>query len=294
MTTHAPNEALLDPLLVRTFLAVAEAGSISGGARRVFRTQSTASTQIQNLEEQLGVRLFTRDTRTLSLTEEGARFRAHAERLLEVNREALLALRPEPARPSLRVGFSEYFEPERLAQLVRRLHQEWPDHRFELRVAQSKVIEREFAAKRLEVAVVSRLSRTRGDATEQLHWVSARGLALPAAAPLSLVLLPPDCALHALAVETLERAGLAHRVAVTCSGSAGIHAALRGGLGFGCLNLGAVPDDLEARTERRLPSLPSLRFEWRRRSGPLASRVAELLAAEARSTKSLPMRRGLA
>src|SRR6478609_427340 len=106
MTKHAPNEPLIDPLLVRTFLAVAEAGSISGGARRVFRTQSTASTQIQNLEEQLGVRLFERDTRRLSLTEEGERFRGHAERLLEANHQALLALRTEVVRPTLRVGLS--------------------------------------------------------------------------------------------------------------------------------------------------------------------------------------------
>src|SRR6187399_236859 len=197
MTKDAPSEPLIDPLLVRTFLAVAEAGSISGGARRVFRTQSTASTQIQNLEEQLGVRLFERDTRRLALTEEGERFRGHAERLLEVNHQALLALRADIERPTLRIGFSEYFQPERLGLIVRRLHREWPECRFEL-------------------AVVSRLARGASSraSAERLHWVSSPEFSLPAQSALPLVLLPPDCGLHALALQVLTRAGTSHRVAV--------------------------------------------------------------------------------
>jgi len=279
MTKTASSEPLIDPNLVRTFLAVAEEGSISGGARRVFRTQSTASTQIQNLEEQLGVRLFERDTRRLALTEEGERFRGHAERLLEVNHQALVALRPEVTRPVLRIGFSEYFRPERLGPVVRSLNREWPDYRFDIRVAQSSVLELEFEAKRLDLAVVSRLSRAPSDdpLAERLHWVSSPEFLLPARGPLPLVLLPPDCGLHALALQALTRAGTPHRVAVVCSGTAGVHAALRGGLGVGCLNEGAIPHDLNVRTGRSLPVLPSMHFDWRTRRGTLASRIANLL-----------------
>ena len=281
MTKHNANEPLIDPMLVRTFLAVAEAGSISGGARRVFRTQSTASTQIQILEELLAVRLFERDTRRLALTEEGERFMSHAERLLEVNHQALRALRAEVVRPTLRIGFSEYFQPERLGQIVRRLHRQWPEYRFELRVAQSSLLKQEFEANRLDLAVLSKLSRVGqgGARAERLHWVSAPELSLPAQGPLPLVLLPPDCALHALALQLLERAGTVHRVAVICSGTAGVHAALRGGLGLGCLNEGSIPGDLRPRTDRRLPALPSMRFDWRARPGTLAAQVASLLSA---------------
>lgn len=278
---------LLDPTLVNTFLAVAEEGSISAGARRVFRTQSTASTQIQALEEQLGARLFDRDTRRLALTEEGTLFLAHARRLLEVNQLALSALRSERHRPVLRVGFSEYFRPERLGRFARRLQLEWPGHRFELRVAQSRVLEQEFAAEQLDLAVVSRLTRSRpaaggphaGADAEPLHWVSAPRLPLPERDALPLVLLPPDCPLHALAVAALDRAGVRHSLAVTCSGTAGIIAALRAGLGVGCLNESAIVDDLARCRGSRLPALPSLRFEWRVRKGTPAAHVAALLRA---------------
>ncbi|MEY2937100.1 MAG: hypothetical protein RL033_7849 [Pseudomonadota bacterium] len=276
---RAASGPLLDPALVNTFLAVAEEGSISAGARRVFRTQSTASTQIQALEEQLGARLFDRDTRRLSLTQEGALFIAPARRLLEVNQAALSAVRGERPRPVLRIGFSEYFKPELLGRFARRLRAEWPDHRFELRVAQSRVLEREFDAQQLDLAVVSKLTRARaGAGAEPLHWVSAPQLALPEGVALPLVLLPPDCPLHTLALEALSRAGVPHFVAVTCSGTAGVHAALRGGLGVGCLNASAIVDDLSPRREPRLPPLPALRFEWRSRRGTTAARIAAVLS----------------
>jgi DNA-binding transcriptional LysR family regulator len=282
MTVDRPSDALLDPLLVKTFLAVAEEGSISAGARRVFRTQSTASTQIRTLEELVGARLFDRDTRTLALTAEGERFVEYAERLLVANAEAANALRaPTPAQ-TLRVGFSEYFQPERVVGLVRRLAAEWPSCRFELCVALSRVLEREFEARRLDLVVVSKLERNqRAAEAEALHWVSRPDFALPARGELPLVLLPATCNLHALAVNALTRAGTPCRVAVTSSGTAGIHAALRGGLGIGCLNEGAIPSDLAVRSEPRLPALPRLRFVWRARRGTLAAEVAAALGAGA-------------
>jgi DNA-binding transcriptional LysR family regulator len=283
MTESAPNSnaVLLDPGFVKTFLAVADAGSISAGARRVFRTQSTASTQIRLLEEQLGVRLFDRDTRSLVLTSEGERFLGYAERLIAANADALGAFRAEPDGPVLRVGVSEYFQPEHVARLVRRVSSEWPACRFELRIAQSNVLVREFETKALDLVVGSKLTRDEGAATEPLHWVARADLALPARAELPLVLLPPTCALRELALKALERAKTPCRVAVTSSGVAGVQAALRGGLGVGCLNAGSIPADLAVRRDPRLPQLPRLRFVWRARRGTLAAEVATSLGAGA-------------
>ncbi len=55
----------------RTFLAVAEEGSVTAAARRLFVSQPAVSTDISTLEESLGVRLFTRSNRGVTLTEEG-------------------------------------------------------------------------------------------------------------------------------------------------------------------------------------------------------------------------------
>jgi DNA-binding transcriptional LysR family regulator len=280
-TETAPQAGLLDPLLVKTFLAVAEEGSISAGARRVFRTQSTASTQIRLLEEQLGARLFDRDTRSLALTAEGERFRGYAERLLAANAEAFAALRPQANGPALRVGVSEYFASEHVARLVRRVASEFPAARIELRLAQSSVLDAEFDARKLDLVVGSKLVHDAREGSEPIHWVARPELALPAHAELPLVLLARTCALHQLALKALERRGTACRVAVTCSGVAGVQAALRGGLGLGCLNAGSIPADLAVRRDVRLPELPGLCFRWRARRGTLAAEVAQAFGAGA-------------
>lgn len=55
-----------------SFLAVAEAGSISEAAKRLFVTQPAVSAEIASLEHALGVRLFFRTNRGVRLTPEGA------------------------------------------------------------------------------------------------------------------------------------------------------------------------------------------------------------------------------
>lgn len=62
----------LDWSLVQTFLAVADTGSLSAAARRLGTSQPTLGRQVREMEQALGVTLFTRQARGLSLTETGA------------------------------------------------------------------------------------------------------------------------------------------------------------------------------------------------------------------------------
>ena len=67
---------------LRTFVAVAEAGSFSAAARALNRQQSVVSYAIANLEEQLGgLKLFDRATRRPTLTEAGATLLAEARKV---------------------------------------------------------------------------------------------------------------------------------------------------------------------------------------------------------------------
>lgn len=58
---------------IKTFIKVVEAGSFSAAARDVSSTSSVAR-QVKSLEDELGVRLLNRTTRSLALTEAGRRF----------------------------------------------------------------------------------------------------------------------------------------------------------------------------------------------------------------------------
>jgi len=63
----------LDIRLLRYFAVVAEENNMSRAAQRLFMSQPPLSRHIRQLEERLGVTLFVRHTRGLTLTDEGHR-----------------------------------------------------------------------------------------------------------------------------------------------------------------------------------------------------------------------------
>lgn len=69
------------------FVTVAESGGFARAARQLHLTQPTLSRSIAHLEDALGAKLFTRDTRGTTITDAGTRFLPHAVSILnEVNR----------------------------------------------------------------------------------------------------------------------------------------------------------------------------------------------------------------
>ena len=66
---------------IRCFLAVADTLNFARAAEQLHLTQPAVTHQIQTLEQELGVKLFARTTRTVRLTEEGGLFLADARGL---------------------------------------------------------------------------------------------------------------------------------------------------------------------------------------------------------------------
>ena len=68
---------------LRGFVAVAEEGSYSRAAQRLFLTQSSVTATIQQVERAIGLTLLDRTTRRVALTNEGSEFLPVARRLLK-------------------------------------------------------------------------------------------------------------------------------------------------------------------------------------------------------------------
>lgn len=239
----------LDPAWLRSFVAIARAGSVTRAAQQVHRTQSAVSTQLQQLEAALGARLVERSTRTLALSEAGERFLPHAHRLLDAQEAAHAALRPARGAETVwRIGISEYFLPARLAELLALLRDAQPQARLELLMGASAQLLRlwsEGAADLVVVTTARPLAAARLLRREPLAWVAAPGYLPPAARPCPLVMLGADCPVREIALTALVRAGRPHHVQLSCSGSQAAVAAVRAGWGVGCLNQSAVALDLE-------------------------------------------------
>jgi DNA-binding transcriptional LysR family regulator len=73
---------------MKTFVRVAELGTLSAAARELGLTQPAVSQQIAALERHLDVRLFHRSTRQLALTEGGETYYQHARQILQAVDEA--------------------------------------------------------------------------------------------------------------------------------------------------------------------------------------------------------------
>lgn len=85
---------------LRYFIAIAEHGSLSQAAARVFIAQSALSHQLAQLEDELGAPLFERLPRGVALTAAGRAFQAHAQAILrqvEAARESVRAADDAPA-----------------------------------------------------------------------------------------------------------------------------------------------------------------------------------------------------
>ena len=81
----------MDIAAARTFLVIAETGSFAGAANQLFVTQSTVSSRIRVLEQELGARVFDRGKQGARLTEAGKRFRRHAEAIVRAWNQAQLS-----------------------------------------------------------------------------------------------------------------------------------------------------------------------------------------------------------
>jgi DNA-binding transcriptional LysR family regulator len=84
---------------MEVFIAVADAGSFAGAGGRMRISPPAVTRAIASLEERLGGRLFNRTTRSISLTEAGARFLESARRILADIEEAEKAAVGESAEP---------------------------------------------------------------------------------------------------------------------------------------------------------------------------------------------------
>jgi DNA-binding transcriptional LysR family regulator len=88
---------------VALFVQVVEAGSFAEAARRAGMPSNTASRRIQQLEEQLGLRLLHRSTRKLTLTDAGESFYARCAREVEALSAAAVELADGSQMPSGKV-----------------------------------------------------------------------------------------------------------------------------------------------------------------------------------------------
>lgn len=123
--------------LLQYFLAVAQTETISRAAEVLHVTQPTLSRQMAQMEQELGVKLFLRGSRKISLTEEGMLLRRRAEEILElVNKtEEEVSHSGTALEGTVFVGCGDLAGVQMLAPLFRDFQRSHPAVKFDLYTA---------------------------------------------------------------------------------------------------------------------------------------------------------------
>ncbi|SHH29892.1 LysR family transcriptional regulator [Streptomyces sp. 3214.6] len=119
---------------IKVFLAVAEELHFGRAAERLHLAQPPVSRSVRRLEDELGVRLFERTTRSVRLTPQGEALREPATEMLDAHRRARLMVkaagRGEVGR--VRVAYAGASTHVMVGKLARVVRQEYPGIQFEL------------------------------------------------------------------------------------------------------------------------------------------------------------------
>lgn len=238
----------LDLDLVRTFVAVAEAKSFTRAGARLGRTQSAVSLQIQRLESQLGAPLLVRDPRHVAPTPQGEALLAQARRLLRLNDEIVAGVVEHKLEGEVRLGAPEDFATSHLPDVLGDFSRAYPHVSLSVTCDLTLHLLEDLRQGKLDLALIKREPQGPDMGVrvwrEPLVWVAADRSCLHQGGVMPLIVAPSPCVYRKRAINALDDAGWAWRIAYTSPSLAGQLAALRAGLGASVLPRELAPSDM--------------------------------------------------
>lgn len=135
---------MIETRLLHYFLTVARERNITSAAKALHITQPTLSRQMAMLEDEIGAKLFLRDSRPISLTDEGLLLRRRAEEILELieKTEAEIAVQEEQVDGTISIGCGELASVKLLTELMADFSQRYPQVTFDVYTANADQIKR--------------------------------------------------------------------------------------------------------------------------------------------------------
>ena len=143
---------------LKAFLAIAEAKTFTAGARRVNVTQAAISMQIRQLEDEVGLQLFTRTPRRVIITEAGEYLLDRARKILREHDTALAEIAElggvEHGR--LRIGSaSALFTTQQLPHILQGIREKYPNSELNVSAGTSQTLVDKIMHGEIDIAFVS-------------------------------------------------------------------------------------------------------------------------------------------
>lgn len=232
---------------LRTFLAILDAGSVTGGAERIGRSQSATSLQIRQLEEVVGQPLFRRHGRGVSLTIAGEKLRPVAREVVRSLDATLSELRGGGLKGKLRIGMPDDHSRSELANIISSFAALHPDVELEVHCALGAGFSSALTSGALDLAVHEVAEPGKDDTVlkeDRLVWMCSRDRDISASEVLPIAVFDRDCWWRDLALSGLDEVGRRYEIVFTSESATGVRAAVQAGIAAGLLNASEEPEGL--------------------------------------------------
>ena len=142
--------------VLRYFLTVVREESITKAADVLHITQPTLSRQLSQMEEEVGVKLFNRGSRRITLTNEGILLRRRAEEILQLvdKTEKELIEQEEQVEGKISIGCGEIAAVQVLPNLIKTFREKYPQVTFDIFTATADLVKEQMDKGLLDIGLL--------------------------------------------------------------------------------------------------------------------------------------------
>ena len=265
---------------LETFLKITETRNFTTAANLLGYAQSTVTTQIKQLEEELGCLLFERLGKTIVPTAEGERLAEYAERMTQLQREIRLEIPgAQETAGKIRLGVSESLCYNRLPRVLMQFRQQYPAVEIQLSFIMHDTFPELLKKGALDIAyslnpaadypdldILYEKPETLGFYTSPDHPLASRKKVTEEdLAGVPLLLTSHNCSFRHMLLEDLAGRGITPKIALETSSKEILRQFAANGLGI------AFMPDMAAGGQAGKPLLK--RLDWAGQDFPILSRV---------------------
>lgn len=237
----------LDSDLLRTFVAVADAGSVTDGAARIHRSQSATSLQIKRLEAILGQPVFDRHGRGVVLSDTGRKLFPVAQEVTARLDAALREICQDAVSGKLRLGIPDDHGRTKLAEIIATFARHHPKVELDVTCALSTNFPDALDKGSLDLAIYE--VETPSSHEEVIYedptcWVSSAHRDFQADESLPVALFDHACWWRDAAITSLQTRGKPYRVVYSSQSVSGVIAAVEAGIAVGLLGRSSLHSGL--------------------------------------------------
>jgi DNA-binding transcriptional LysR family regulator len=200
----------LDLGTLRSFVTIADSGSMTRAAGRLFMTQSAISMQIKRLESSLGMNVFERSAKGMKPTSEGEQLLQFANQMLALNDEAMGRLTSPDYEGLVRLGAPGDVIYPHIPGILREFSRDFPRVQLKFSSSRTVVLREQFEQGLQDVVLTTEQKPGKGGkivCTMPLTWVGAEEGTAWKKRPLPLC-ISRNCAFRPGITRALDDAGI--------------------------------------------------------------------------------------